>query len=251
MARQSLAPEHSDLPTVLLTRPEAQSQRFAADLLNQLGPLRIVISPLMVPEFGSCDLTGRSYTGIILTSETAADSARRILASGQTLPRQAFCVGDRTAKAAQAAGFDAISANGDAAALIGLIQSIAPVGPLLHLRGADTRGEVAETLTKGGIVTESVATYAQLAQPLSEQALQALTEKTPLILPLFSPRSASLMATALPMSVHAPLWVAAISPATSDAARGLAPAKSLMASHPDGKAMLHTVAELISMASNA
>lgn len=246
MARQSLAPEQSLRPAVLLTRPVAQSQRFAADLQAKLGPLSIIMSSLMAPSFAKVDLEGRQYTGLVLTSETAAEAARRILAAGQCLPNQAFCVGDRTAKAAQNAGLVPVSAKGDAAALIALIQTHAPRGRLLHLRGADTRGDVARTLTEGGIVTESVVAYTQIAQPLSPQAVQVLAENYPLILPLFSPRSAKLLVQALPKGSNAPLWIAAISPATAEAAQDLRPLKTVTASRTDAEAMLQAVADLLS-----
>ncbi|MDZ4312232.1 MAG: uroporphyrinogen-III synthase, partial [Cypionkella sp.] len=65
MARQS----H---PTILLTRPDAQSQRFA----RQIGGA--VISPLMRPEFLTPPLPAGDFAAVVLTSETGAAAAGRI-----------------------------------------------------------------------------------------------------------------------------------------------------------------------------
>ncbi len=251
MVRQSLAPQQSRAPTVLLTRPAAQNQRFAEQLQDALGPLQIVQSPLMAPEFLQPDLTGRIYTALILSSETGVEAARRLLAAGQDLPQLAFCVGDQTAKIAQSIGLNALSAKGDANDLIALVLAHAPKGPLLHLCGEDQRGEIAKSVTNGGIETDSRTAYVQRPQPLTEDACMSLGENRSLLVPIFSPRSAQLLAQMMPDDRQAPLWIAAISPATAEVAKALKPARLAIADRPDAKAMLQKVADLISLATDA
>jgi uroporphyrinogen-III synthase len=93
---------------------------------------------------------------MIFTSETAVEAARRIVADGTVLPTRAFCVGRQTALAAASAGFDPISADGNAEALIALVTAQSPPGPLLHMHGRDTRGTVGESLQSAGIETLSL-----------------------------------------------------------------------------------------------
>lgn len=240
MARQSRA------PTILLTRPLPQSQRFAAQLRARWPDLSLMIAPLMAPEFLMPDLPQKDFAALILTSETGAEAARRISAAGVALPNRAFCVGDRTALAAEAAGFQAQSAQGDAEALIAHIRANPPRGPLLFLHGAQTTGDIAERVNSANTETVSAVAYAQSPQPLTEAATHLLRQPDPVILPLFSPRSARIFGTACPEgAARAPLWVAALSPAVAQMAADLAPDRMRTATRPDAAAMLDALAGLI------
>ncbi len=240
MARQSRA------PVILLTRPLPQSQRFAAQLHARWPDMTVVISPLMVPEYFSPDLPRRDFGAVILTSETGAEAARRISAAGVSLPRRAFCVGDRTALVAKSAGFQVQSAGGDADGLVALILSQHLPGPLLFLRGRDAAGNVEERLNISGTETLSAVVYAQSRQFLSEQAHQVLQGDAPVILPLFSSRTTLIFSAERPLNARsAPLWVAAMSLAVAEAAADLLPARMLTATRPDAPAMLDAIADLI------
>ncbi len=234
-----MAPQSRPVP-VLLTRPQAQGDRFATDLITRFGPtLAPVPSPLIAPAFLHPAIPQQPYTAIILTSETAAASAAAI----PNLPRHAYCVGDRTAAAARAAGFTPHSAKGDANALIALILSTQDQGPFLHLRGADSRGDIAATLTDAGRPTHAAITYDQRPQPLSLEARTLLAGETPVLLPLFSPRTAEILASQGPFA--APLWLAALSPAVAAAAAHLHPARSAIAAEPNADALLTAIATLL------
>lgn len=242
MARQSRA------LSILLTRPLAQGDRFAAALKDTfVAAVRVIVSPMLAPEFLIPALPAINFGAVILTSETGAQAARRILATGQTLPRRAWCVGDRTAEAARAAGFDAVSAQGDAGALIAAIKATDERGPFLHLRGRDARGAIAETLNSAGIVTHAAICYAQEPQPLTPAARELLAQTGVVIVPLFSPRTAQLFAKALDESDQplAPLLLACISPAVAKAARSVPAERCIIASHPDGASMLEAIAALV------
>ncbi len=242
MARQSR------VPCLLLTRPAPQSQRFAQEIRARLGAVPVVISPLMTTVFHRPDLPDLPFRAVILTSETGVKATSQLHAA---LPALAFCVGNRTAAAATAAGFDARSADGDVHALAAMILASGVAGPLLHLRGEDSAGNLAETLTKGGIETYSTIIYTQAPCPLTDQALALFGQDTPVLAPVFSPRSARLLVAALPPTRVAPVWVAAISPAAAEAARALSPARLVTAAHPDGENMLHAVADLYSLPGTA
>jgi len=231
MARQS----H---PTILLTRPLVQSLRFAGQIGGAL------ISPLMAPAFLSPPLPSGDFAAVILTSETGAEAAGRISATGCALPRLAFCVGNRTAEAARAQGFTARSAMGAADDLLAHIIAAAPSGRLLLLRGEDSAGDLANRLISAGLETFSMVVYRQIAQQLTGEATAVLQGQSPVIVPVFSPRSARLMVNELHrIAATAPIYLAALSPAVVEAfdfPTGLIE----IASHPDSAAMIRAVQAL-------
>ncbi len=247
MARQS-----SDAglrrPAILLTRPAAASARFATAVTNRFGAkVETILSPLMQAVFHQPALPPVAFDAVIFTSEAGVEGARRLKTTGVPLPSRAYCVGDLTARAATSAGFKAVSAKGDASTLLALIQSAASAGPLLYLHGRDTRGGLAERLNLAGLVTHSALVYQQDPVPLTAKATTRLRQAEPVLIPLFSPRSADLLAAALPAGT-APLYLAAISAAVADRA-SRTPHRALhIAVRPDGEAMLDTLQELIILA---
>ncbi|MCF1708247.1 uroporphyrinogen-III synthase [Tabrizicola sp. J26] len=243
MARQS----RHGAPVFLLTRPKAQAARLADDFRARFGPdLRIVISPLIEPIFLAPDLPQRDWAGVLFTSGNGVEGARRLsMAPG----RQAWCVGDATARAAAAAGYRAQSAGGDARDLADLVLRSGAHGPLLHARGDEVSGQLAEILQSAGIETHEAIVYRQETVHLSAEARALLAEDGPVIAPVYSPRTARLLShevEAIPPT--APLLVAAISRAT---ARSLtfAPQHLVVATRPDGDAMLDAVAGLLATVS--
>lgn len=210
-------------PTLLLTRPDAESRQFAATLPQ----VPAVISPIMVivpVAYDAARLAGAE--GFVFTSGHAVASA----APG--LGRLALCVGQRTAEIAKAAGFSVIEGPGDAEGLVPLIEQ-SPVR-LIHPRGR----HVARPLP-----VEDVVVYDQVARPLSTQAQRLLGNPGIVIAPLFSPRSARLLAEAAG-GARASLRVAAISQATLDAWDG--PSDRLVcAGTPTAKALTVAICELI------
>ncbi len=221
-------------PRVILTRPAVQARRFAAALRRAVPGLRIMIAPLMeevllhpVPE-----LAGR---GVILTSETGVRAAVRLIPSGGR--GAAWCVGPRTAAAARRAGFAAQAVGGDADALVAALARPGP--PLVHLRGEEARGDVARRLTAAGRATDEVVVYRQEARSLTPRARAVLGGPGPVIVPLFSPRSAALFRAAVP-APGAGVTLAAFSPAV---AAELPPGpRVLLTPRPEGPAMIALIA---------
>lgn len=230
----------SRAPTVLLTRPAAQSARFGVDLAARFPGIRVVTSPLMAPEFRRPALPERHWGGLIFTSETAVLSARRLAADGYALPRRAFCIGDQTARVARAEGFDAVSAQGDGQALVQLIQSSQVCGPLLYLHGAEVRMDVGSALNAAGFETVSAVGYIQRAQRFTAEVVTLLRRTDPLLVPLFSSRTDMIFSREfVRVSGTAPLLVAAIS---ADVGLELVAAGRRVAERPDAAAMLEAMA---------
>lgn len=238
----------SQLPAFLLTRPAIQGDRFALALRKRFGDdIQIVESPLLAPRFLMPEIVQTPLHAVIFTSETGAHAfARLSAASGLTTNLTAWCVGQRTADAARSLGLNAISAGGDATDLVAAIIAFGQSGPLLYVRGRDTRGELAERLNSAGIETSSLVCYVQDTQPLTAAARKILGSQRPVVLPLFSPRSAELFAKeAEKMGVVAPLLVVAMSPAVAEVALQLRPAHLTVASRPNAGLMIEAVADVI------
>jgi uroporphyrinogen-III synthase len=220
-------------PIILLTRPEAQSRDLAARLRAQID-VPILVSPILeiAPVTFTLPITPRF---LILTSVHAAEAARAAGLSG--LP--AFCVGDRTAEAAAEAGLLPRSAAGDAGALLALLKDARPDGPGLYLRGRHAASDLEKDLDQAGLDTHSVIAYDQLPRPLSPEARAALCGTAPVILPVFSPRSARLLA-AEAQGATAPLDLIPISANAAAAWKG-EPASITIAATPDGPSMEHAI----------
>lgn len=212
-------------PTILLTRPESASRRFAARLAG-LG-LAVVISPIL--RIVACDHDRAALArarGLVFTS------AHGVPAAGPGQGRPAICVGPATAEAARRAGFAVTEGPGDAQ---GMLPLLADLGPgWLHVHGT----HVARMLPLPGI-----AVYDQQARPLNETAQALLAGAAPVILPLFSPRSARLVAQAA-TGARAPLWLAPISQAAADG--WAAPfARQALAVTPDAAGVAQAVETLL------
>ncbi|QXT40146.1 uroporphyrinogen-III synthase [Gymnodinialimonas ceratoperidinii] len=211
-------------PTLLLTRPRPASERFARGLTG----VEIVIAPLMeiVGTGARVELNG--VDGLILTSEAAVG-----FLPPSTLP--AYCVGPRTATAARAAGLQAEVAGLTADELVENLTARPPHDRLLHVHGTQTRGDVAARLANAGLSVAEVAAYDQRRLPPSEVFSEALT-RPHLIVPLFSPRSASIFAEAAP-SLRADTRLVALSDAVADALPPEMRRQTRVASMPTGKDM--------------
>jgi uroporphyrinogen-III synthase len=236
MGRQSFSDGATSAAVpVLVTRPEPEATTTAETLSARFGDrVRPVVAPLMAVEFLSPALPEGRFDGVIFTSAAGVAAAGRL---GVALPRRAWCVGTKTAERAQAAGFDATAAGGDADALIEALVTARADGRLLHLRGEVSRGSVAERLNSAGIETVSVVIYRQVPQPLSPEAKELLRQPGVVILPLFSPRSAELLAKALPGDVRASLRLVCMSDAVANAVVGVEGTVTV-AERPDLLAML-------------
>lgn len=216
-------------PAVLITRPEPAGRRFAGQIAG-LG-LRCVVAPLqrIVPVPHDAQALDRA-TGLVFTSENAVPFA------GPGAGRPAFCVGPRTAERARVAGFDVTEGPGDAAGLMPMLQDLGP--GWVHPHGA----HLAARLPMPGVVV-----YDQQALPLPREGAALLQGAAPVILPLFSPRSARLAAEAA-RDATAPLWIVPISPAAEVAWAGAGarpPLRSEVADRPDAEGIVHAIHRLL------
>lgn len=226
------APMKREIPLILLTRPAAAAEAFAKQLAGMGAD--VVISPVQAIEQVPFD-EPREYAGAIFTSRNGV-----AVVAGRDL--QCWCVGDATQKDAENRGWQARSADGDAEALFRRILADRPKGPLIHFRGAFARGNLAERLTAEGIETREIVVYQQVSNALSEDAKAALNRENPVILPLFSPRSAAQVVQQGPFT--APLIVVAMSDAVASEAAALDPARLIVADLPDAASMVAAIKQV-------
>ncbi len=224
-------------PLIILLRPQEQAERYAALCNAEFGAKAdVLIAPLMRIDMLPQKPTLEPKTQLIFTSE---NGVRTYIAQGGNVGRRAYCVGDRTAKAAKQVGLDAVSAKGRVTDLAELIRNAAPTAPLIHLHGTHVRGDLAADLRAAGLNASSFATYSQVPEPLTNSAVTAIQSPRPTVLPLFSPRSAALLAERItqPQNCCYPC----ISKATLQALPAEMQAKAEIADEPNGKAMLNCI----------
>ncbi|MEM9855164.1 MAG: uroporphyrinogen-III synthase [Pseudomonadota bacterium] len=226
-------------PLCLLTRPAPESARLAARLGNAFG-LKSVLSPLIDIEPVNAAVDFAGYRGVIVTSSKAAE---RVAALGAPRGMPVFAVGRKTAAVAARFGFKADAAGGDAEALISHVEALRPEGPLLHLRGDHSRGDVARRLTSAGLPCHEAVIYRQKARQLSKEAGALLAGKNPVILPLFSPRTAAVFEPNV--APNAPLFPVALSAAVAAASAHFAgPDQIVIADTPTEDAMIASIGHL-------
>ncbi len=228
--------------SLLLTRQSEDSVRFL-ELLPDLG-LRAVISPLIETCVRPGVVRMQGVGGVIFTSAAGVRAAADLNVMPD-LP--CYCVGARTAQVARDAGWQAVQAGQNADTLVAGLLAQRPDGPLLHLRGAHARGDVAARLTAQGMRTREQVIYDQLLQPLTPDAQAVLADEKPVIVTLFSPRAARQFAETAP--VRTGLYLCVMSDAVAEQVKHLKTEQVFVAARPDSAAMADCVGQAVRQAS--
>ncbi|MDD7971431.1 uroporphyrinogen-III synthase [Roseinatronobacter alkalisoli] len=233
--------------TLLLTRPEQAAQDFAQLVMAAGWRWPVVIAPLMQISHCAPDMDALAGAGTLVFTSRHGVAAWRAAGGGCELP--VWCVGPRTAQAARQAGFAQVhqAPGGDAVSLRAALLAARPVPPVLHLRGDHTAMVLAAELVKAGIPARDAVLYRQHARALSDAARTLLSHPVPVVVPLFSPRSARLFAAELanlPVPHRAALHVIAISQACAGALGATKCAGIHVAARPDADAMRDAVITL-------
>lgn len=225
--------------TLLLTRPEAQSLRFADAFRQRFGSdWPVVISPLTRFKQLNPDPVLKDMTDLIFTSENAV---RAYVHLGGKSSGQAWCVGERTVQAARSAGFSTRSGPGDAAGLAQMIVASGAGRNMLWPRPVHAAFDIEKALNLAGIETISLIVYDQVACNPIPDAIALMASSTRVLLPLFSARSASIAGDAF-ADAKAAICVASISSNVA-AASAMLPAKHrITAANPDATGMLDALA---------
>jgi len=230
----------AQMPSVLITRPRPAAERFAADLLTEFPRLNVVISPLLeIVQKGELPELSQ-YQGLIFTSPNAVE---RFSASKNVGGCHCFCVGDTTAEAARQIGFSAVSAGGSSEELIDLVKNGPTKGRLVHVRGVHSRGKIAQRLSDMGRPCDTAIVYDQVEQTLNHKARQLFDENKPVIVPIFSPRTAELFLNQVQPSVQT--YIVAMSQSVAQVFAKIPNIYCRIAQAPTQKAMRSGVAQML------
>ena len=175
---------------IIITRPERSAKRTAVQLRSMCPDVvEIVVSPLLeiVPLGVSVDLTREA--ALVLTSENALRSVNIGIASQEVT---AFCVGSRTARTAEQAGFRVRMAANSSSSLVSMIMAERPGGDLIYLRGRHAAVDVAGILRVAGLPASEIVVYDQERRSLGRAASSALNRGA-CVLPVFSARTAAIL----------------------------------------------------------
>jgi len=228
------------VPTLLLTRPRESAESFAK-AAQWSG--RVVISPLLSITLRNVPPPD-AHEAVIVTSQHAV---RALTATSARRDWPVWCVGPGSLNAAQVAGFANLhDGGGTAQTLFERLCAARPDRPLVHMRGAHVVTDLAGRLNVAGLRARAVVCYDQLARPLSVEARDCLQAPGNVVVPVFSPRSAGLLAQAW-HSLTAPqaaLHAVAISRAAADALQDVPLAGLHLAETPDQRGMLAILARL-------
>jgi uroporphyrinogen-III synthase len=156
---------------VLVTRSRPDAERTAERLSRQghetvIAPLTTIVGTGEPPPSGS-------YDGTVLTSAHAVP----FVSEPGSREGPIFAVGRRTAEAARAAGYRTVhAADGDALALVALIERSLPAGSvLLHVAGRHRKAEPEASLRRAGF---SVAVW----EAYEARAVRQLPDNLPPLL---------------------------------------------------------------------
>jgi uroporphyrinogen-III synthase len=189
---------------LLMTRPQKGNVRFLSLLPDALlAQFRIVESPMIrIVPTGEVPLL-EDVDHVIFTSQNGVE-----VASERTPDRRpAICVGQQTTERACALGWDAKMAGKDSGELLQVMLKTIPKERFSHLRGAESRGAIAQTLHRAGITCGEQVLYTQDLQKFSASANALIQSHVPLIVCLFSPRAARHFAQIMPHRQHLTLVV--------------------------------------------
>ena len=179
-----------NLPEIMLNRPKEAASEFRGLIQEALPEARVIISPLIKIKFLSKLIDFTRFDTLIFTSVNGVHAIEN-----QRVPRGKLCfaVGEKTAQAAEKIGFEALYSNGNYEDLVSMILSHPRSGKFLHVRGKYTRGDISRALSESGRPCEQLIAYHQKSVALTNQAKVSLKRDKPLILPIFSPRTARLL----------------------------------------------------------
>lgn len=223
---------------ILLTRPQRQSERFASALQARFGQaMNIVISPVIEVQWRAPSLLPKAHENLVFTSE---NGVRGLVRCWTQISRTAYCVGDRTARVAQDAGFLAKSAGGSATDLIAVMRDTEN-RDLYYARGETVSRDLASDLRALGHRVHEDIVYAQGPCDLNDAALAALRQPGTVIAPLFSPLSARCFQAQIETTHEARIHAICLSATVAHELDPTIYSSIKICAHPTGNAMLDRI----------
>ncbi|MEL6959458.1 MAG: uroporphyrinogen-III synthase [Pseudomonadota bacterium] len=219
-------------PLFILTRPATASAELALRLPTSIETL---IAPAFEIEPVEADIP--DFEAAILTSQASVGFAP----DGRG--RRAWCVGAKTAEAAERRGYIPVSADGDADVLVETILRAQPQEILLHLRGEVSRGNIRARLNQAGLNCDERVIYRKSPSSPPRDIRAQLAHHDESFLLLFSAETVSIIQrwNLGWESTHC----LCISDYVADQAKQLRPAQITVSSAPNLRSMIELAHRMI------
>ena len=181
---------------LLLTRPLGGNERFCLKIKHQLYSCEILDNPIQKIDFLPSLSKVNKNSVLIFTSANGLRAAKK----HNLINKKCFVVGANTKKIAVSFGYDVLGFSKDQENLLKLIKSKKPTESMVHIRGKHTVGNLCDALKRNQFSCLDIIGYNQEPLKIKKQNLQKIHSGRPVILPIFSSRSAELLQSNLDLT---------------------------------------------------
>ena len=215
---------------LLLTRPLGGNERFCLKIKHLLYSCEILDNPIQKIDFLPSLGKVNKNSVLIFTSANGLRAAKK----HNLINKKCFVVGANTKKIAVSFGYDVLGFSKDQENLLKLIKSKKPTESLVYIRGKHTVGNLCDTLKRNQFSCLDIIGYNQEPLKIKKQNLQKIHSGRPVILPIFSSRSAELLQSNLDLTGFN---VIAISEAVAKIVAGVELGELVISKKPDLNSM--------------
>lgn len=226
---------------LVMTRRLEDARAFVAKVEAGLGrPLAVIYAPAFEIGFLEVEMPQGAMRPVF-TSRNGVEAAVRL----RVPVGPAWCVGHATATRAAEAGYQPMGKGGDVDSLVRQIIASGETKQLVHVRGAHTRGDLANRLTQAGLNCSEVIAYRQVPQAPTAELMMAWAGQDPLLFPFFSPRSTLILPKT---KAGADLYAVAMSDAVANALERAKFQEVVTTAEPTQQAMIaETISQLAAL----
>ena len=215
---------------LLLTRPLGGNERFCLKIKHLLYSCEILDNPIQKIDFLPSLSKVNKNSVLIFTSANGLRAAKK----HNLINKKCFVVGENTKKIAISFGYDVLGFSKDQENLLKLIKSKKPTESMVHIRGKHTVGNLCDALKRNQFSCLDIIGYNQEPLKIKKQNLQKIHSGRPVILPIFSSRSAELLQSNLDLTGFN---VIAISEAVAKIVTGVELGELVISKKPDLNSM--------------
>ena len=215
---------------LLLTRPLGGNERFCLKIKHLLYSCEILDNPIQKIDFLPSLSKVNKNSVLIFTSANGLRAAKK----HNLINKKCFVVGANTKKIAVSFGYDVLGFSKDQENLLKLIKSKKPTESMVHIRGKHTVGNLCDALKRSQLKCLDIIGYNQEPLKIKKQNLQKIHSGRPVILPIFSSRSAELLQSNLDLTGFN---VIAISEAVAKIVTGVELGELVISKKPDLNSM--------------
>ena len=215
---------------LLLTRPLGGNERFCLKIKHLLYSCEILDNPIQKIDFLPSLSKINKNSVLIFTSANGLRAAKK----HNLINKKCFVVGANTKKIAVSFGYDVLGFSKDQENLLKLIKSKKPTESMVHIRGKHTVGNLCDALKRNQFSCLDIIGYNQEPLKIKKQNLQKIHSGRPVILPIFSSRSAELLQSNLDLTGFN---VIAISEAVAKIVTGVELGELVISKKPDLNSM--------------